>query len=580
MKKINVTINGIMIQGDSKDTILETAKKNNIRIPHLCHLKIDSIYTNDCASCRICVVEVDGREGLYPSCSTKIWEGMNVITNSVEIMKIRKNVLELILANHPKDCLVCRKSGDCELQKLSNEMRIKEIRYDSELRGLSEDRSAAIIRDMDKCIMCRRCETMCNNVQSCNILSGINRGSSSIVSTYFNKKLSETYCTFCGQCVAVCPVGALTEHDYTWDVINSIANKDKIVVAQIAPAVRVALGEEFNIKIGTNIEKKIVAALKKLGFDYIFDTSWAADLTIMEEASELKNRLVKHFQGDKEVKLPLLTSCCPAWMNFLEDNFPTLVEVPSTAKSPMQMCSSVIKNIWGPEKALDKKNIVVVSIMPCLAKKYESQREEFIYDGIPDTDYSITTRELAHMIKSSDIDFENLEDKEFDSPMGSYSGAGIIFGRTGGVIEAATRTTYKFITGNELDNLEFTSMEGIKGTRIAEIEIAGNKIRIGITHGLGEARKLLEKIVSGEEFLHGIEIMACKGGCVGGGGQPYTHGNYEIIKARMEALSNIDKCLKIRKSHENPDVLAIYEKHLGVPLSAKAKELLHNHKKR
>lgn len=580
MKTVKLILNGHEVIGEKGETILEVAKKNSVRIPHLCHLKLGDIYTNECASCRMCVVEVDKRDGLYPACSTKIWEGMNVVTNSAEIQNIRRDILELILANHPKECLTCEKSGDCELQKLAEEFRIRDIRYEEELKGLKKEVSPAIIRDMNKCIMCRRCETMCNKIQTCNILSGINRGAKAIVSTAYNKNLTETFCTFCGQCVAVCPVGALTERNYTWDVNKEIANPKKIVVAQIAPAVRVALGEEFGIEIGTNIEKKIVTALKKLGFDYVFDTTWAADLTIMEEATEFKERVLKYLKGDKDVKLPLLTSCCPAWMNFIEANFPELKGMPSTAKSPQQMCSSVIKNIWSKEKNINKKDIVVVSIMPCLAKKYEAQRDEFKDEGVPDTDFSITTRELAHMIKASDIDFKTIGDSEFDSPMGNYSGAGIIFGRTGGVIEAATRTAYKLITGEELYDLNFTNMYGEKGTRIAEVLIAGAKIRIGITHGLGEARKLLEKVKSGEEFLHGVEIMACKSGCVGGGGQPYTHGDYNIILKRAKAINSIDKNGIIRKSHENPDIIKIYENYLGEPLSQKALSLLHIHKKK
>lgn len=574
MKEFQVILNGKKVVGRGGETILELAKRNRVRIPHLCHLKLSDIYVNDCASCRICVVEVDKREGLYPACSTKLWENMEITTNSLEIMKMRKNILELILTNHPKGCLTCQKSGDCELQKLAFEMRIKELRYPSELRGMKKEYNWAYIRDMDKCVMCRRCETMCD-AQTCYILSGINRGIDAIVSTAFNRDVTETYCTFCGQCVAVCPVGALTERDYTWDVISAISNPKKIVAVQIAPSVRVALGEEFGMDVGINLEKKIVTALKKIGVDYVFDTSWGADLTILEEASELKERLNKHFNGDKDAKLPLLTSCCPAWINFLEDNFPELLEIPSSAKSPMQMTSAVIKNIWSQELGIPKESVVVVSIMPCLAKKYEGKMPEFIHDKIPDTDFSITTRELAHMIKSSDIQFDSLEDTEFDSPLGVYSGAGVIFGRTGGVIEAALRTAYKFITNEELSNLDFTDMEGTKGVRIAEVDIKGKKIGIGIAHGLGEARKLLEKVKLGKIELHAIEIMACKGGCVGGGGQPYIHGDFEIIKKRIKALSKIDKGMVIRKSHENHEVMALYKKYLKHPLSEEAKKLLH-----
>ena len=416
---------------------------------------------------------------------------------------------------------------------------------------------------------------MCNKVQTCGVLSAINRGFDAVVATAHESDLAETVCTYCGQCVAVCPVGALHERDFTWEVVQALQDKRKKVIVQIAPAVRVAIGEEFGFDPGVNVEKQMVTALKKLGFDGVFDTNWAADLTIMEEASELKERLEGFLSGDESVKLPLLTSCCPAWVKFIEHNYPEMLDIPSTAKSPQQMFSAVAKNIWTKEMGIARGELVVVSVMPCLAKKYEAAREEFSVEGNRDTDISISTRELVYMLKEANLDLATQEETEFDAPYGEYTGAAIIFGRTGGVIEAATRTAYEWITGEELEKLEFEQLRGYEGFRAAEIGVGDITLRIGIAHGLGEARKMLDKIKSGEESFHAIEIMACKGGCVGGGGQPYHHGEMKKIRQRAEGLNAIDGGKEIRKSHENPYVKALYENYLGEPLSEKSHELLH-----
>ena len=570
-----ITIDGVKTLVSENTTILAAAKNIGIKIPSLCSLKLDEYFLNNHATCRMCVVEVDKRDGLYPACSTICWEGMNVITNSSQIIQIRKNILELLISNHPKDCLTCSKSGECELQKLTQEFRIKEIRFDGEKNQFKSEYSESIIRDPEKCIMCRRCETMCNKVQTCGVLSAINKGFHSVVSTVYGNDLNKTVCTFCGQCVSVCPVGALHERNYIWEVIEALANPNKKVIAQVAPAVRVSLGEEFNMEFGLNVEKKIVAALKKMGFDGVFDTTWAADLTIMEEATELKERLDRYFSGDNTVKLPILTSCCPAWVNFIEYNFPNLLDIPSTSKSPQQMFSSVAKNIWAPMMKIKREDLVVVSIMPCLAKKYEASRNEFIKDGNRDTDISISTRELADMIKYFNIEFKEIEEVDFDNPMGEYTGAGIIFGRTGGVLEAALRTAHSWMIGEELDDVNILKLEKSKGLTIKKINFGSKELKIGVAHGLGNARKLLEDIQSGREQYHAIEIMACHCGCVGGGGQPFIHEKVEILEKRVEALSKIDVNSKLRKSHENPYVKKLYEDYFDFPCSEKAKALLH-----
>lgn len=582
MDMVKVTIDGKVIDVPKGATIVAAAKSAGITIPTLCYLHLGGAdYKNDCASCRICVVEVEGRRNLAPACATPVFDGMVVTTNTMKVMQKRKTVLELMLSDHPKDCLACSKNGECELQDLAMQFGVREIRFKGKESKYRQDSSPSIIRDMDKCIMCRRCETMCNNIQTVGALSGVNRGFEAVVATAFEQDLEDSVCTYCGQCVAVCPVGALHEQDHTWQLVKDLANPKKKVIVQVAPAVRVALGEEFGLQPGTDVEGKMVTALRKLGFDQVFDTNFAADLTIMEEATELIDRVNKTLAGDTSVKLPILTSCCPAWVKFFEHNYPDMLDVPSSAKSPQQMFGAVAKGIWAKEEGIDRKDLIVVSVMPCLAKKYESSRDEFKVDGNPDVDYSISTRELAKLLKQANINLPTLEESEMDNPLGGYTGAAVIFGRTGGVIEAATRTAYEWITNDTLGNVDFEQLRGMEGIRVAEVSIPGldeklgSKFRIGIAHGLGAARELLDKIRAGEETLHAIEIMACKGGCVGGGGQPYHHGDFNIIKKRTAGIQAIDSNKDIRKSHENPYIKELYAKHLGKPNSHLAHELLH-----
>ncbi len=582
MDMVKVTIDGKVIDVPKGATIVAAAKSAGITIPTLCYLHLGGAdYKNDCASCRICVVEVEGRRNLAPACATPVFDGMVVTTNTMKVMQKRKTVLELMLSDHPKDCLACSKNGECELQDLAMQFGVREIRFKGKESKYRQDSSPSIIRDMDKCIMCRRCETMCNNIQTVGALSGVNRGFEAVVATAFEQDLEDSVCTYCGQCVAVCPVGALHEQDHTWQLVKDLANPKKKVIVQVAPAVRVALGEEFGLQPGTDVEGKMVTALRKLGFDQVFDTNFAADLTIMEEATELIDRVNKTLAGDTSVKLPILTSCCPAWVKFFEHNYPDMLDIPSSAKSPQQMFGAIAKGVWAKEEGIDRKDLIVVSVMPCLAKKYESSRDEFKVDGNPDVDYSISTRELAKLLKQANINLPTLEESVMDNPLGDYTGAGVIFGRTGGVIEAATRTAYEWITNTTLENVDFVQLRGMEGIRVAEVSIPGldeklgSKFRIGIAHGLGSARELLDKIRSGEETLHAIEIMACKGGCVGGGGQPYHHGDFSIIKKRTEGIQAIDSNKDIRKSHENPYIKELYAKHLGKPNSHLAHELLH-----
>ena len=576
MKLVNVTVDEKQVQVPENSTILVAARSAGVTIPTLCYLNLaDFGCVNKSASCRVCVVEVEGRRNLAPSCATPVTDGMVVKTNTIKALNARKTVLELMLSDHPKDCLVCQKSGECELQDLAVDFGMKEIRFEGKESTYRKDISKSIVRDMDKCIMCRRCETMCNDVQTVGALSGINRGFDAVVATAMEMDLNDSVCTYCGQCVAVCPTGALVERDATWDVLSKLADPSKTVIVQTAPAVRAALGEEFGLPAGTSVTGKMVSSLRKLGFDKVFDTDFGADLTIMEEASELLDRLTRHFNGDETVKLPILTSCCPAWVKFFEHNFPDMLDIPSSAKSPMQMFSAVAKNIFTKELGIDRKDLVVVSIMPCLAKKYEAGRDEFSKDGNPDTDIVLSTRELARLIKQANINFHILKDEDFDHPLGESTGAGVIFGRTGGVIEAALRTAADWYTDSSLENVDYEAVRGFEGVRSADVKVGDLDLKIGIAHGLGEARKLLEQIRAGESHYHAIEIMACKGGCVGGGGQPYHHGNTGTLRKRAAAINAEDASKTIRKSHENPYIKKLYDEHLDKPMSHKAHELLH-----
>ena len=571
MSLVTVTINNKEIQVEEGTTILEAAKTLNINIPTLCHLNLHGTkMVNQTASCRVCVVEVEGRRNLAPACATPVFNGMIVKTATVRAIRARRTVVELILSDHPKDCLVCEKNTDCELQKLAADLGVRDIPYVGEMSTYELDNSSSsIVRNLDKCILCRRCETMCNKVQTVNVLSAIGRGFKTIVAPAFTLPMTETTCTFCGQCVAVCPTGALTEVNNVRKVWRALNNKDKVVIVQTAPAVRAALGEEFGMAPGTNVTGKLATALRLLGFDKVFDTNFAADVTIMEEASEFIHRI------EHGGKLPILTSCCPGWVKFFEHQFNDMLDIPSTCKSPQQMFGAIAKSYFAEKIHIDPKNVIVVSIMPCLAKKYEAARSEFGKDGHQDVDIVISTRELAKMLKESGIDFNSLEDSEFDLPMGESTGASVIFGTTGGVLEAALRTAYEWLTKETLEQVDFHQVRGMDGIKEATIKIKDMDVKVAVAHGLGNARTLLENIRDGKAHYHAIEIMACPGGCIGGGGQPYMHGDTEILKKRMEAIYEEDKNKTLRKSHENPAVKKLYEEYLGEPYGEKAHELLH-----
>ena len=580
MDTIKLTIDNRPVEVAKGTTILKAAQQLGIEIPTLCHFELQDGLNihNRPGGCRICVVEVEKRRNLAPACVTECMEGMVVKTNSPRVLNARKTVLELILSDHPADCLNCAKSGSCELQDLAIRFGVRDIPFKGEQSSYKVEVSPSIVRDMNKCVMCRRCEMMCNEIQTVGALSAVERGFPAVVSTAFEKTLENSPCVFCGQCVAVCPVGALTEVDNNYQVLRDLADPTKKTVVQVAPAVRVALGEEFGMKPGEIVTGKLAAALKAIGFDYVFDTDWSADLTIMEEGTELIGRLTKFLAGDKSVKIPLMTSCCPAWVNFYEKHFPQLREYPSTAKSPQQMFGAIAKNYFADKIGCKREDMVCVSVMPCVAKKYETGREELAKNGNPDVDYSITTRELARLIKMANIDFNSLPDAEFDSPLGESTGAAVIFGATGGVMEAAVRTAYEVITGQTLPKIDFEELRGLEGVKEAKIHVKdGLDLNLAIVYGLGNARKMLEMIENGTCPYHAIEVMACPGGCIDGAGQPYHHGDSSIIKARWEATYRADREMPIRKSHENPSIQAIYKEYLGEPCGHLSHELLHTH---
>lgn len=574
-ENITLKIDNREISVPKGTTILEAARDMGIDIPTLCYMNLkDLCIKNAPASCRLCVVEVEGRKNLAPSCATRCENGMNVHTNTIRVLNARRTVLELMLSDHPSDCLVCAKSGNCELQSVAIKLGIREIPFEGEKTEFRVDLSPSIRRDATKCIYCRRCEMMCNEVQTVGALGAVNRGFSSVVMPAFDQSLQDSECTFCGQCVAVCPVGALTELDHTNRLIKDLADPDKTVIVQTAPAVRAALGEEFALPAGTSVTGKMVAALRKLGFAKVFDTDFAADLTIMEEGTELLGRLGAFLNGDKSVKLPIITSCCPGWVNFFEKQFPDLLDMPSSARSPQQMFGSIAKTYWAEKMGIKRENLIVVSVMPCLAKKFECERDEFKTNGDPDVNYSISTRELAALIKQTNINFMQLEDEDFDAPLGESTGAAVIFGATGGVMEAALRTAYEIHTGKTLDNVNFEGVRGIENLKEATIDVDGFELKVAVAHGLGNARKLMNEIRAGKSKYHAIEIMACPGGCIGGGGQPLHHGDSSLLKARTRALYTEDSEKSLR-NHQNPYIISLYEEFLGKPMSERAHHLLH-----
>lgn len=575
---VKLTIDNRPIEVEAGTTILKAARQNGIDIPTLCYFELAGMnFENKPGGCRVCVVEVEGRRNLAPACVTECMEGMVVHTHNARVINARKTVVELILSDHPNDCLQCAKSGDCELQALATKLGIREIPFKGEQSTYRKDTTKSVYRDMDKCVMCRRCETMCNQIQSVGALSAINRGFPAVVSPAFESDLGETSCVNCGQCVQVCPVGALTLVDNVSDVMKALADPTKTVVVQTAPAVRVALGEEFGMEPGTIVTGKMAAALRRIGFDYVFDTDWSADLTIMEEGTELLHRVAKVLNGEK-VAMPQFTSCCPAWIMFMEKNFPDLLDNLSTAKSPQQMFGPVAKNFFANKIGVKREDLICVSVMPCLAKKSEVARDEFKVNGDPDVNFSISTRELAHLIKQFNIDLNQLPEEDFDSPLGESTGAAVIFGSTGGVMEAALRTAYEVHTKKTLPRIDFEEVRGLDGVKTATVDFDGLPVKVAVCHTLSNARAMMEEVRNGNpRGFHFIEVMACPGGCIGGAGQPYHHGNSDIIRKRMEAIYREDAGKPIRKSHENPDIIAIYKEYYGEPCGHLSHEQLHTH---
>ncbi|WP_438448395.1 NADH-dependent [FeFe] hydrogenase, group A6 [Gorillibacterium sp. sgz5001074] len=569
--KVKLTIDGIEMEVEQGTTVLEAAREVGIEIPTLCHLK----GIHESSSCRVCVVEVGPR--LIASCTLKAEPNMKIQTNTKKVRDARRTVVELLLSDHNRECTTCMRSETCELQSVSKDLNIRNIRFEGAHSKTGIDHSSAsIVRDAEKCILCGRCIGACSTVQTVHAIGFANRGFETKVTTAYDRPIGETNCVNCGQCITACPVGALTERDNTMDVWHAIADPNKYVVVQTAPAVRVALGEEFGYPMGTRVTGKMVTALRKLGFDKVFDTNFAADLTIMEEGTELISRLTS---GEK---LPLMTSCCPGWVKFVEHNFPDLTDNLSTCKSPHEMEGAMIKHFYAKKAGIDPKSIVTVSIMPCTAKKYEGEREELSNEGMQDVDYVLTTRELAQMIKEAGIDFKNLPGDNFDNPIGEGSGAGVIFGATGGVAEAALRTVYEVLSGKDLDTIEYSAVRGLEGIKENELELPnGQKIKTAVIHGLGNARKVMELIQSGEKQYDFIEVMACPGGCVTGGGQPIvdakTRTSTNVKAERAKAIYAEDESLQVRKSHKNPYIQALYAEFLGKPNGHLAHELLHTH---
>ncbi len=584
--KINITINGIGLEMKPGKTILDAANQAGIIIPTLCFHKDLCIAGN----CRVCVVEVSGQKRLAAACATPCEEEMEIQTNSLKVRNSRKHIIELLLSEHNADCTKCYKNGNCELQELASEYKImtQDFLRLAPLKNYTIDQfSPSIIKDDSKCIRCQRCVRTCAELQGVNALTVAYKGDEMKIASFFEKAMNDVVCTNCGQCVNHCPTGALVERNYIEEVWDAISDPEKHVVVQTAPAVRVGLGEEMGMEVGTRVTGKMVSALKRLGINAVLDTDFTADLTIIEEGTELLNRLKKVLKdGDATIKLPMATSCSPGWIKYIEHMYPEFLEHLSSCKSPQQMFGALVKTYYAKARKIDPENIVSVSIMPCTAKKFEANRPEMHDSGYRDVDYVLTTRELGIMIKQAGIDFKKLPDEKFDRLMGESTGAGVIFGATGGVMEAALRTAYELVTGREVpfENLNITPVRGIEGVREATIKIEaplaewafldGVELRCAVAHGLVNARKVMDDVKNGTSQYHFIEVMACPGGCLGGGGQPIPT-NPEIREKRMEAIYAEDSGMPLRKSHENPEVLKIYQDFLGEPLGLKSHHLLH-----
>ncbi len=584
--KVKITINGETVEVEKGTSILDAAKQVGVIIPTLCYHKDLCVAGN----CRVCVVEVVGQKRLSPACATPCEEGFEILTNSLKVRNSRKYILELLLSEHNSDCTRCYKNGNCELQSLASEYKIMEQEFIRlvPFKNYTIDKfSPSIIKDDSKCVRCQRCVRTCAELQGVNALSVAYKGDQMKITTFFEKSLNDAVCTNCGQCIIHCPTGALVEKNYIEEVWDAIADKTKHVVVQTAPAVRVGLGEELGFPPGTRLTGKMVSALKHLGFDAVMDTDFTADLTIMEEGTELLTRLKRALvDKDPDVKLPMATSCSPGWIKYIEHLFPENLDMLSSCKSPQQMFGALVKTYYAQARKLDPDKIVCVSIMPCTAKKFEASRPEMHDSGYRDVDYVLTTRELAIMIKQAGIDFSKIEEMHYDRLMGESTGAGVIFGSTGGVMEAALRTAYEIVTGRDVpfENLNITPVRGMEGIREASIKIEnplqewafldGVELKCAVAHGLVNAREVMKAVNSGKANYHFIEFMACPGGCLGGGGQPIPT-NPEIRRKRAEAIYAEDEGMPLRKSHLNPEVIKIYKDFLGKPLSEKSHHLLH-----
>ena len=570
MATVTLTIDNIKVEVEQGSTVLDAAKKIGINIPTLCYMKD----INAIGACRICVVEVVGARALQAACVAPVTEGMVVKTNSAAVRASRKMTLELIQSNHPQECNTCLRNNNCELQTLSEAMGLKEVRFVRPGQSHSKDdidnTSPSIVRDPRKCILCRRCVAVCEKVQGIKCISAQGRGFETTVAPPFNQGLADVNCAMCGQCSLVCPTGAITEVDDTGKVWRALDDPNKHVLVQTAPAVRVAIAEEFGMEPGTVSTGKLVAALRRLGFDSVMDTDFTADLTIIEEGNEFIKRVT---EGGV---LPMITSCSPGWIKYIEMYYPDLLAHLSTCKSPQQMFGALAKSFYAEKKGIDPATIYSVSIMPCTAKKFEAQRDELKDSGYQDVDVSLTTRELARMLREIGVDWENLPDEDYDAPMGLSTGAAVIFGATGGVMEAAVRTVYEVITKEPMPNINLTPVRGMEGIKEATLKVGDLDVKVAVAHTLGNARKLLDKIRAGEADYHFIEVMCCPGGCIGGGGQPIPT-NLDVRLKRIAGTYKADEELPIRKSHENPAITAIYEEFLGQPLGEKSHKLLHTH---